>query len=74
MSLISHVNVSADHLPNAAALTAVQQLIQCGVENKKIMSNYSLKGHRQGGTTTCPGDKLYQEITTWPHWTNGISN
>uniref|UniRef100_A0A1V1FYX0 Peptidoglycan-recognition protein n=1 Tax=Reticulitermes speratus TaxID=60591 RepID=A0A1V1FYX0_9NEOP len=58
-------------LPNQAALNAVRQLIQCGVEKNKIRSNYSLKGHRQGGSTSCPGNRLYQELTTWPRWTSG---
>jgi len=68
MLLISHVNVSADRLPNAAALWALWQLIRCGVEEEKISSQYILKGHRQVVSTVCPGNKLYQEIMQWPHW------
>jgi len=63
------VNVCADRLPNAAALTAVKQLIQCGVEKRKISSDYHLKGHRQIRPTECPGDRLYEEIMNWPNWT-----
>jgi N-acetylmuramoyl-L-alanine amidase len=71
MSLISHVDISADRLPNKAALKAVQKLIQCGVKKKQISSKYRLKGHNQGVNTTCPGNQLYQQITKWPHWTAG---
>jgi N-acetylmuramoyl-L-alanine amidase len=71
MPLILFMHVSADRPPNQAALNAVKQLIQCGVDTKKISSNYRLKGHRQGTSTACPGNALYQVITKWPHWTAG---
>ena len=42
-------------VPNSAAQNAVKSLIQCGVSLGRIKSNYQLKGHRDGGTTACPG-------------------
>jgi hypothetical protein len=61
----------ADRLPNAAALNAVQKLIECGVAENKIQTQYQLIGHRQNtaSQTECPGNRLFQEITSWPHWT-----
>ena len=55
--------------PNAAALNAMKNLIQCGISRGYITSTYKLYGHRDVvSTTTCPGDALYQEIKTWPHY------
>jgi N-acetylmuramoyl-L-alanine amidase len=42
-------------LPNSLALSAAQTLIQCGVERGYIKSAYTLKGHRDGSATECPG-------------------
>jgi N-acetylmuramoyl-L-alanine amidase len=65
------MDVPADRLPNQKALNAVKQLIKCGVDTKKLSSNYRLKGHKQIGNTACPGKQLYQVITKWPRWTAG---
>jgi len=56
--------------PNDAALQAVKDLISCGVSQNKISSDYNLIGHRQAKRTECPGDKLYDEIKSWPRWTS----
>ncbi|KAL5020414.1 hypothetical protein ScPMuIL_003306 [Solemya velum] len=56
-------------VPNSAALSAVKQLIDCGVRNNKISATYTLRGHRDMGSTSCPGTKLYELIKTWPHYT-----
>jgi hypothetical protein len=63
--------LSTDRLPNTVALDAVQQLIDCGVAEKKIQAQYQLIGHRQNtaSRTECPGDRLFEEIKSWPHWT-----
>jgi N-acetylmuramoyl-L-alanine amidase len=50
-------------------LNALQQLIDCGIELGEISPDYSLIGHRQAKDTDCPGDQLYELITTWDHWT-----
>ncbi|WAQ96554.1 PGRP1-like protein [Mya arenaria] len=55
-------------VPNDAALNAVKQLIQCGLDNHKLTSTYTLRGHRDMGQTACPGDKLYALIHGWPHY------
>ncbi|KAK3590387.1 hypothetical protein CHS0354_028496 [Potamilus streckersoni] len=57
-----------DRVPNDAALNAVKQLIACGVANNKLSSTYILHGHRDVGQTECPGNKLYDLIQSWPHY------
>jgi N-acetylmuramoyl-L-alanine amidase len=42
-------------LPNTLALNTAKALIQCGVERGYIKSAYTLKGHRDGSATECPG-------------------
>lgn len=56
------------HVPNSLAINAVKSLIDCGVKTGRITQNYVLKGHRDVGQTSCPGDKLYALINTWPHY------
>ncbi|XP_033112156.1 peptidoglycan recognition protein 1-like isoform X2 [Anneissia japonica] len=54
--------------PKQIALDAAKNLINCGVRLRKVSTTYILRGHRDMGTTTCPGDTLYAEIKTWPHY------
>nr|XP_012140463.1 PREDICTED: peptidoglycan-recognition protein SC2 [Megachile rotundata] len=56
--------------PNSAAISAVKNLIQYGVDLGKITSNYKLLGHRQTKATSCPGDTFYRLIQSWPHWSS----
>ncbi|XP_072017970.1 uncharacterized protein [Amphiura filiformis] len=59
-------------LPNQAARDMAQNMIACGVQLGKIRSDYTLRGHRDMREgykpTDCPGDALYAEIQTWPHY------
>lgn len=64
----SMIGSFTSRLPNAQALAAVKGLIACGVQLGKITSDYRLYGHRDAGQTSCPGDALYNEIRTWPHY------
>ena len=57
--------------PNSGAENVFHQLADCMLQNGKVSGGYELKGHRQTGSTDCPGDALYVEIQSWPHWTNG---
>lgn len=57
-------------LPTAQALAAVKHLIDCGIQQGKIASDYRLYGHRDGGQTDCPGNALYAEIQKWPHYSH----
>ncbi|KAJ8985847.1 hypothetical protein NQ317_006218 [Molorchus minor] len=54
--------------PPENQLQALKDLVSCGVEQGKIVSNLHLIGHRQGGTTQCPGDKLYNYVKTDTQW------
>ncbi|XP_053697051.1 peptidoglycan-recognition protein LB [Sabethes cyaneus] len=55
-------------LPPKQMLNALHSLIEYGVHNNILESNYTLIGHRQTRPTECPGDRLYTEIQTWPHY------
>ena len=57
-----------EHLPNDKSQESVKALIQCGVDKGYISSNYSLYGHRDVGTTACPGTAFYHVVQTWPHY------
>ncbi|XP_063975809.1 uncharacterized protein LOC135161815 [Diachasmimorpha longicaudata] len=54
--------------PQPAAVNATIDLLAFGVANGKLKSDYTVLGHRQTKSTTCPGDKLYSLIQTWPNW------
>ncbi|KAK7110410.1 peptidoglycan-recognition protein SC2-like isoform X2 [Littorina saxatilis] len=62
------------HVPNAAALNTVKQLIQCGLSNGKISPSYTLKGHRDVGATACPGTAFYNLIHSWSHYASGTNH
>ncbi|KAJ8958409.1 hypothetical protein NQ318_002191 [Aromia moschata] len=53
------------NLPPETQLGEVKKFIAMGVREGKIMEDYKLAG--QEGTD-CPGDALYNEIKTWPHY------
>ena len=57
-----------DDLPSPKMFEAVQELISQGLSINAIRSNYTLLGHRQTRYTECPGDRLFAEISTWPHF------
>jgi N-acetylmuramoyl-L-alanine amidase len=57
-------------LPNEAALTALQTVISCGVQQGYIRGDYEMFGHRDAKCTDCPGDLLYAEIETWAHFSD----
>jgi len=61
----------SNHVPNDKALATVKQLIKCGLDNKKISATYTLKGHRDVGSTACPGQSYYNLIHSWPHYVAG---
>jgi N-acetylmuramoyl-L-alanine amidase len=55
-------------IPNKKALDAIKALINYGLKNGFIKDSYALKGHRNVGTTECPGEAFYNEIKNWPHF------
>ncbi|XP_002810211.2 peptidoglycan recognition protein 4 isoform X1 [Pongo abelii] len=54
--------------PNAAALEAAQDLIQCAMVKGYLTPNYLLVGHSDVALTLSPGQALYNIISTWPHF------
>uniref|UniRef100_A0A2K6ULP8 Peptidoglycan recognition protein 3 n=2 Tax=Saimiri boliviensis TaxID=27679 RepID=A0A2K6ULP8_SAIBB len=54
--------------PNAAALEAAQDLIQCAVVEGYLTPNYLLMGHSDVVDILSPGQALYNIISTWPHF------
>lgn len=59
-------------LPSKPMLEATQNLINYGVSIGIIEQNYTLYGHRQLRSTECPGNALYNEIQTWPQWSEVV--
>ncbi|XP_036336905.1 peptidoglycan-recognition protein SB1-like [Rhagoletis pomonella] len=54
--------------PSQTMLQNAKDLIEHAVQQGYLKDNYTLLGHRQTKATACPGQKLYDEIKTWPHW------
>ncbi|XP_066144621.1 peptidoglycan-recognition protein LB-like isoform X2 [Euwallacea fornicatus] len=55
-------------LPPQEQLETIRRFIHQGVVEGYIDENYKLIGHRQVRETECPGDALFAEIQTWPHF------
>lgn len=64
---ICFIGLFTDKLPTEMQIQTAKTLIECGIENNYIKSDYILYGHRDVRDTECPGETLYQEISTWPH-------
>ncbi|KFB43563.1 AGAP001212-PB-like protein [Anopheles sinensis] len=67
-SLTSHPFSFEADLPPKNMITATHKLIEYGVRQGIIAQNYTLLGHRQVRSTECPGDRLFEEIKTWPNF------
>ncbi|CAG9104125.1 unnamed protein product [Plutella xylostella] len=55
-------------VPPPSQLQAAKDLIRAGVDLGFISPTYTLAGHRNVGSTECPGQALYKEIQTWDHF------
>lgn len=56
-------------LPSSRTRQLLKNMFACGVSKGKIKTNYVLRGHRDmDNYTSCPGERFYQEIRTWPHY------
>jgi len=55
-------------LPSQVALIAAQMLIEEGVEQEKITTDYKLYGHCDFRPAGGPGKELYKLIQTWGHY------
>uniref|UniRef100_A0A2K5C3I4 Peptidoglycan recognition protein 2 n=1 Tax=Aotus nancymaae TaxID=37293 RepID=A0A2K5C3I4_AOTNA len=57
-------------LPTEAALRTVRDTLpSCAVRAGLLRPDYALLGHRQLVRTDCPGDALFDQLRTWPHFT-----
>ncbi|XP_036334551.1 peptidoglycan-recognition protein SC2 [Rhagoletis pomonella] len=54
--------------PTAAQISAAKNLLADAVSRGQLKAGYILYGHRQVGTTECPGTNLYAQIKTWSNW------
>nr|UIW25013.1 peptidoglycan-recognition protein LB [Lasioderma serricorne] len=60
-------------LPPVDQLETVKSLINFGVQLGKIRGDYVLVGHRQvKNGTECPGERLYEQIQTWEHFSTEV--
>ncbi|XP_051017865.1 peptidoglycan recognition protein 1 [Acomys russatus] len=57
-----------NRVPTKRALRAALNLLECGVSQGFLRSNYEVKGHRDVQSTLSPGDQLYEIIQGWPHY------
>lgn len=65
---VSNFRSSTAELPPPHMLKRVKQLIEYGLTEGRIAKDYILLGHRQVRNTECPGQALYNEISSWPHF------
>ncbi|KAL4711829.1 hypothetical protein ACJJTC_005998 [Scirpophaga incertulas] len=54
--------------PSQKQLNAAKRLIEIGVRLGRIAPDYKLIGHRQASATECPGEALFEEISTWKNF------
>ncbi|KAG8574369.1 hypothetical protein GDO81_009151 [Engystomops pustulosus] len=67
---ISFIGDFTSSIPDARILQLVRdRLLRCAVRSGYILPNYTIQGHRQVVNTSCPGDALFQEISSWEHFT-----
>ena len=51
-----------DEYPSNEMLSALQNLIACGLKNGFIGKSYRIHGHRDVRRTACPGHNLYKYL------------
>lgn len=57
-------------MPPDRQILAAKQLIEKGLGLGYIAQNYLLFGEKQLQDTQSPGASLFEDIKTWPHWSN----
>ncbi|KAM9745634.1 peptidoglycan recognition protein 6 [Menidia menidia] len=63
---VSFIGDYAARLPSQHSMGLVRdRLASCAVNGGRLAPSFTLKGHRQVVSTTCPGDALYEEIRGW---------
>lgn len=54
--------------PSRKTLLALRSILVCLKIRRNLKHDYLLRGHRDLGHTTCPGNYLYNIIKRWPHY------
>ncbi|KAL7012767.1 hypothetical protein ACKWTF_015032 [Chironomus riparius] len=57
-------------LPSSVALSNTQAFIDCSRARGELTASHWLSTHRNDGSvaTTCPGDALFNVVSTWPRF------
>lgn len=70
---VSIIGDYSQKLPAERALRVVSQdLPRCAVRAGLLRPDYALLGHRQLVPTECPGEALFQQIRSWPHFSETV--
>ncbi|KAF7654569.1 hypothetical protein LDENG_00067900 [Lucifuga dentata] len=66
---VSFIGDYSSSLPSQNSMGLVRDnLASCAVGGGRLVPNFTLQGHRQVVSTSCPGDALYNEIRGWEHF------
>ena len=65
---IGFIGTFTSEVPTPKQLQAGQQLIDEGLKQGKISTEYKLLAHRQVSSTESPGLAFFTLLKTWPHW------
>lgn len=66
---VSFIGDYMSNLPSQRTMDLVRiHLAKCATEGGRLVSNFTIHGHRQLVNTSCPGDALYSEINKWEHY------
>ncbi|XP_071507724.1 peptidoglycan-recognition protein SC2-like [Diadema antillarum] len=65
---ISLMGTFTNTSPSTTMMNTLYSLLDCLESNNKILSCYTLYGHRQASSTECPGEQLYDLIQSHAHW------
>ncbi|XP_046390953.1 peptidoglycan-recognition protein LF-like [Ischnura elegans] len=69
---IALMGIFCDERPPDFQIKTAQDLIREGVRRGKISPDYKLVGHRQISPTESPGEKLFQDLQNWDHWSPDV--
>lgn len=65
---IGFIGTFSEVAPTNNQLCAAQKLFEEGLRLNKLTSDYSIYGQNQLTASESPGQKLYNIIKTWSHW------
>lgn len=67
---VAFIGTFINNVPPEIQLGAGKKLIAEGLKLGFIKKDYKLVGERQLHATGSPGEALFNEIKTWPHWSD----